>query len=250
MSITATPPGTYNPTVAESRNRRRTLHRGALRVMLASVAASALMGCYAVLSEDFGETEGKLLLSTLAVFGTSMITLACGVAWERGRLGVVPPLGIALGLLGLLLLLVVIWVEPDTDNDLLGRSLLTEITLALAATHASLVGLNGLGRRYAVVPTGAYALNALLTATSILWIWWEPAWDDAFGRWYGTLIVLLIAATIAIPVLRRLEGSTVDSPPVETAARFCPRCGAELDPAGASTCAACGAAFEVRVTTP
>ncbi|MCY4455739.1 MAG: zinc ribbon domain-containing protein [Chloroflexi bacterium] len=236
--------------MTESRNRRRTLHRGALRVMLASVAASALMGCYAVLNEDFGETEGKLLLSTLSVFGTSMITLACGVAWERGRLGVVPPAGIVLGLIGLVFLLVVIWVEPDTDNDLIGRGLLTEITLALAATHASLVGLNGLGRRYAAVPVAAYALNALLTATSILWIWWEPIWDDAFGRWYGTLIVLLIAATISIPVLRRLEGSAVDSPPVETAARFCPNCGAGLDPEGASTCAACGAAFQVRVTAP
>ena len=65
---------------------RRTLHRGALRVMLASVVVSALMGCYALLREDWGETEERLLLSTLSVFGTSMITLACGVAWERGRL--------------------------------------------------------------------------------------------------------------------------------------------------------------------
>jgi hypothetical protein len=233
-----------------SQNPRRTLHRGALRVMLASVAASALMGSYAVLREDFGETEGKLLLSTLSVFGTSMIVLACGVAWERGRLGVVPPLGVALGLLGLVLLLFVIWAEPDTDSEVLGRGLLTEITLALAATHASLVGIFGVGRRYALAPIGAYALNALLTATSILWIWWEPDWDDAFGRWYGTLIVLLIAVTIAIPVLRRLEGSEVAAARAGTLARFCPHCGAELEPEGASRCAACGAAFEVRVTAP
>ena len=216
--------------------------------MLASVAASALMGSYAVLSEDFGETEGKLLLSTLSVFGTSMIVLACGVAWERRRLGVVPPAGIALGLLGLVLLLVVIWVEPDTDSDLLGRGLLTEITLALAATHASLVGIFGLTRRYAAAPIAAYTLNALLAATSILWIWLEPDWDDAFGRWYGTLIVLLIAVTIAIPVLRRLQGAAGDEQREGAVARFCPVCGAALDPPGATECGSCGARFEVRIT--
>lgn len=232
----------------EPLNRRRTLHRGALHVMLASVAASALMGSYAVLSEDFGETEEKLLLSTLSVFGTSMIVLACGVAWERGRLGVVPPLGVALGLLGLVLLLVVIWAEPDTDSEVLSRGLLTEITLALAATHASLVGIFGVGRRYAVAPIAAYALNALLTTLSIMWIVWEPDWGDAVWRWYGTLFVLLIAVTIAIPVLRRLEGAADDEERAGAVARFCPVCGAALDPPGAAECAACGARFDVRIT--
>ena len=228
----------------------RTLHRGALRVMLASGAVSALMGCYAVLREDFGETEGKLLLSTLSVFGTSMITLACGVAWERERLSVVPPLGIALGLLGLVLLLGVIWTEPSTDSDVLWRGLATEITLALAATHASLISIFGLRRRYRAVPLATYALNALLTATTLLWIWWEPDWDDAFGRLYGALIVLVIAATIAIPVLRRLDGPVVEAERSDTPVRFCPICGAVLDPPGAAACEVCGATFEVRVTTP
>lgn len=233
-----------------STDGRRTLHRAALRVMLASVAVSALMGCYAVLSEDFGKTEQRLLLSTLSVFGTSMITLACGVAWERGRLGVVPPLGIALGLLGLALLLGVIWIEPSTDSDLLWRGLMTEITLALAATHASLVSIFGLRSRYRAVPLVTYALNALLTAATILGIWREDVWDDAFGRTYGALGVLVIAATIAIPVLRRLDGPALDAGHSEALARFCPNCGAELDPPGERACEACGATFDVRLTAP
>ncbi len=218
--------------------------------MLTSLGASALMGSYAVLSEQFGETEEKLLLSTLSVFGTSMIVPACGVAWERRRLGVVPPLGIALGLIGLVLLLVVIWSKPDTDSEILSRGLLTEITLALAATHASLVGIFGLGHRYALAAVAAYVLNALLTATTILWIWWEPDWPDAFGRWYGTLLVLLIATTIAIPLLRRLEGPTQGEAGQSTPARFCPGCGVALDPPGTDECAACGASFDVRLTGP
>lgn len=218
--------------------------------MLASVVVSALMGCYAVLREDWGKTEERLLLSTLSVFGTSMITLACGVAWERGRLSVVPPLGIALGLLGLLLLLGVIWTEPDADSDLLWRGLATEITLALAATHASLISIFGLRRRYDAVPLVTYALNALLTAATLLLIWHERDWSDAFGRLYAALAVLVIAATIAIPVLRRLDGPAPETRPGGTGARFCPYCGVALDPPGLTRCEACGAVFEVRLTTP
>lgn len=215
--------------------------------MLASVVVSALMGCYAVLREDWGKTEERLLLSTLSVFGTSMITLACGVAWERGRLSVVPPLGIALGLLGLVLLLAVIWTEPRTDSDLLWRGLWTEITLALAATHASLVSIFGLRPRYQAVPLAAYALNALLTALTLLWLWAEPDWGDEIDRLYAALIVLVIAVTIAIPVLRRLDGPELDPGRSEANPRFCPNCAVALEPPGARACEACGATFEVRV---
>lgn len=232
----------------EQPDRRRTLHRTALRVMLGSVVASALMGSYAVLSDEFGEIEAKLLLSTLAIFGASIIVLACGVAWERRRLGVVPPLGVGLGLVGLVLLLVAIWVEPETHDDTIWRGITTEIALAVAATHASLVGLFGVGRRYRVAPAAAYALNAALTAILVYAVWWDPRWDYVFDRLVGVLCVLVVAVTIAIPLLRRLEGAARVSG-AEASARFCPGCGAALDATGAGECEVCGARFQVQLTT-
>lgn len=230
-------------------SRPRTLHRGALRVMLASVAASALMGSYAVLREDFGETETRLLLSTLAIFGASTITLACGLAWERRRLGVVPPLGIALGLVGLVLMLVLIWGDPDGESPLLTKSVATEVTLALAATHASLIGVVGAWRRISAAVNTALGLNGVVTAMTIAPIWWEPVGDaDGYWRLYGSLFVLLVAVTIAIPVLRRLQRGAGGEEREGPAARFCPVCGAALDPPGATECASCGARFEVRIT--
>lgn len=208
------------------------------------------MGSYAVLREDFGETETRLLLSTLTVFGTSTITLACGLAWERRRLGLVPPLGIALGLVGLALVLALIWGDPDMDGPLLGRAVGTVVTLALAATHASLVGVVGTGGRGAPAAIAAYAFNATVTVMTIVAVWWDPPEADAYWRLYGSLFVLLAAVTIAIPVLRRLEGATAEESHVEAPARFCPNCGAALDPPGEWACEVCGATFEVRLTTP
>ena len=240
-----------SPTLGLSQSQRRTLQRSALRILLASLAVSALMGCFALLREEFGEIEGKLLLSVFTVFGASATTLACGLAWERGRLGVVPPLGIALSLFGFLLLLFGIWVEPDLEDDWLWRAFFTEMTFAFAATHASLIAVFGMGRRYRAVFSSAYGLNVLAVLLTLAAVWAEDGPGDEFWRVYGAVFVLLTAVTIAIPVLRRLAGAPADEAPDEaasTAARFCPNCGATLDPPGGASCTTCGASFEVRLT--
>ena len=243
-----------SPTLGLSQGQRRTLQRGALRVLLASLAVSALMGCVALFRAEFGEIEGKLLLSVFTVFGASATTLACGLAWERGRLGVVPPLGIALCLFGFLLLLFGIWVEPDIEDDWLWRAFFTEMTLAFAATHASLVAVFGMGRRHQAVFATAYGLNVFAVLLTLAALWAEDGPGDEFWRVYGAVFVLLIAVTIAIPVLRRLAGAPADEAPegpgngASVEARFCPNCAARLDPPGADSCTACGASFEVRLT--
>ena len=82
-------------------------------------------------------------------------------------------------------------------------------------------------------------------------IWAGDGPGDAFWRVYGATFVLLIAVTIAIPVLRRLAGAPADAVAEDAASapvRFCPNCAAPLDPPGADSCAACGARFEVRLT--
>ncbi|MDE2967645.1 MAG: hypothetical protein OXS30_09225 [Chloroflexota bacterium] len=63
-----------------SQNLRRALRRVALRVLLISLAASALMGVIALLDSDFGDIQEKLLLTSLATFGVSVILLSCGLA--------------------------------------------------------------------------------------------------------------------------------------------------------------------------
>ena len=243
-----------SPTLGLSQDQRRTLRRTALRVLLASLALSAAMGLAALARGEFDELDGRLLLSAFTVFGASAVALACGLAWERGRLGVVPPLGVALGLVGLVLLIVLIWTELGADSDLVWRAFVTETVFAVAATHASLVAISGSLRRLRGAPFPAYALNVVGVALTLLLVWADDvAGSGGFWRWYGAVMVLLIAATIALPVLRRLVGEPSEAPAPEAAtprARFCPACGEALVPAGASSCAACGANFEVRLTPP
>ena len=71
------------------------LTRRVLQLLLVSVAVSAAMGVYALLLGEFRETQGKLLATTVSISGASTFGLVSGIALERGRLGLVPWLGIA-----------------------------------------------------------------------------------------------------------------------------------------------------------
>ncbi len=209
------------------------------------------MGCYVVIAGEFEETEARMLGTSLAVFGTSAIALICAAAWERGRLGFVPPVGIAFVLVSFVLTLIAIWEGADLDNEPYWKSLGTVSTPAVAAAHASFVALFVLTARYRFVPVVAYAMNTMVTTLAVLAIWWEAlSENDPLGRLSGTLVVLLVATTIALPVLRRLERPDDDVAASEAVTRFCPHCGEELDPPGASDCATCGATFRVELMTP
>lgn len=247
---------TRSPTLGLSEEQRRFLRRGSLWVLLASLGLSALIGIIAILGDEFGETQGRLVLTTLSAFGASAVTLSCGLAWERGRLGAVPLIGIVCGLIGFAVVFYAIWWQPDFESDFWWKTYFSEIMVAVAATHASLIGVAGMLRRNAWASYTAYGLNFLAACLTLVGIWAEVE-SGGFWRFYGVVMVLLVANTIAVPVLRRLEGPPRDeaspelapSPePSGTPARFCPACGANLEHPGADVCLACGARFEVRIT--
>ena len=235
-----------------AQNYRRTLRRASLRVLLVSLAVSALMGIIALLSDDFDDTQEKLLLTAFSTFGVSAIMLSCGLAWERGLLGAVPPAGIFCGLVGCAIVLYAIWWQPDFENDFWLKAYFTEIMVAVAATHASLVSVSGVLRRFRWAVYMAYGLNLLAIFLTLLAIWSEIG-EDGFWKFYGIVIVLLIAVTIAVPILRRLEDAPDDASPPKRetlAARFCPSCGVRLRLLGDVSCTACGVQFQVFVKVP
>jgi len=222
-------------------------------MLLISLAASALMGVIALLDNDFGDTQGRLLYTSLATFGASSIILSCGLAWERGRLGLVPPGGIVSGLLGFGIVVYAIWWQPGFEDDVWARAFATEILIAVAATHLSLVSITDTGRQFRPVTLAALGLNLLAVILSLSAIWTEDV-GDGFWRAYGIVMLLLIAVTIARPILNRFQPDVDETSVISTesgvAAVFCPRCGTRLPTPGQSSCPACGASFQVRIDPP
>ena len=223
---------------------RRGLQRTALYVLVVSLVVSAAMGVFALLIGDLDKTQAKLLATSLSISGAGTLAMLCAIAWERHRLGVLPPAGIALALLGFALLIVGVWAEIGATG--FWKSTSTVLAVAVAAAHASVVSPFGLVRRFRWVFGVTYGLNALVTLLVVGAIWSEPE-DASFWRFLGSMAILLAAATIAIPVLRRLGDGAAPAPRAEAdLAAHCPRCGEPLPQPGDEACARCGARFRVE----
>ncbi len=217
------------------------MQRLGLRITIVAVALSALGGVYALLAGDVGEFEGKILLTTVFVAGASILAMACGMAWERRRLGLIPPAGVAASVLGFGLFDVAVWTESDAAA--LTKIIGTLLLVGTAAAHASLLSLTRLPSRHRWVMTSAFVSSLVLVGLLMSAIWVEPE-GQGIWRVTGVFAILVAAFTIAAPVLQRI--SRLESSP-SPLVRFCPGCGSALsEPSGGVACAACGVRFRIE----
>jgi hypothetical protein len=217
-----------------------------LGVFFASVAVNAALGIYAVLAPEFGETQGKILGTSLCVTGAVLLALACEPAWERRLLGPVPSLGAAIGALGFGLAIVGIWAEPE--SDVFGKTTSSVMTLAVAGAAASLLALARLAphHRWVLVLTlGLLALGATLMAI-MPWLGDDPT--EWYVRGMGVALITLAAFTVSVPVLHWVDRGTVAAADSVDAIRHCPYCGNAVtgDVGAVLSCRRCGRQFTVE----
>ncbi len=230
----------------ERRSFGRRLRRAGLAAFFASVAVNAALGIYAVLAPDFGQTQGKILGTSLCVTGAVLLALACEPAWERRLLNPVPVFGATLGSVGFALAIAGIWMEPQ--SEVFGKSLGSIFTLAVACCLASLLALARLARGHAWVLAVTMALLAL-GAVLVSLVWWlgdDPS--EVYLRGMGVVLIAFAAFTVTVPVLHWVDrGALVAAEAVTGAVRFCPYCGKQITGATGVelACPRCGREFTV-----
>lgn len=218
------------------------MRRIALRLCLASITASAVVGIVILLSAgEMGATEGRILATTLCLSGASVLGMACAPAVERRRLGWVPRAALLASVLAGALGIVSVWAEP-IRSEAWWKMLGSVCVLAGCGAHASLLSLAQPSRRHAWLRPAAYACVSVLCAWVLAMIWME-AEGDLGWRVMGALAILLAALTLLVPLVRRMAP---DAPAASELpqARHCPACGAALAEPG--SCVACGARFRVE----
>jgi hypothetical protein len=227
------------------------MRRFGIGIFFVSIAVNAALGIYAVLAPDFGETQGKILGTSLCVTGAVLLALACEPAWERGLLGPVPYAGAVLGGVGFTLAVAGIWAEPE--SEIWGKTMGTIFAVAVACAAASLLAPARLAPRHAWIFTVTLALLGLGAAmiSLLLWLGDDPA--DEYLRALGVVMIVLAAFTVTVPVLHWIDrGALAAAEAAIGAVRFCPYCGQELtSEIGVELeCAACGRGFTITTTAP
>jgi hypothetical protein len=201
----------------------------ALWLLIASVAVSALLGIWAILSGDSGWLQERILLSTLTLTGASICSLACATLWESGRIRLVPQAGILLAGIGAVLVIIGIWRDVPTDSY--GKLTIACWFLAVATAHACLLSLARLSSRFAWVLLLAYGLIYLLAGLGIYLVFASPT-DNDFYRLAGVVAILVGAISLIVPILHRLSAADPKTSeilgldPLQLWATVtCPRCG-------------------------
>lgn len=241
-----------------SRGSRRSIERRSigrrvrslgLGFFFLSIGVNAGLGLYAVLAWDFGETQEKILGTSLCVTGAVVLALACEPAWERKLLRPIPTLGAVLGAVGFALAIAGIWTEAGSETW--GKTMGTTFTLAVACAVASLLALARLGPGHGWIFTVTLALLGV-GAAMISLVWWlgdDPA--DAYLRALGVVMIALAAFAVTVPVLHWVDrGALAAGEALIGAVRFCPYCGRDLDGAsdGEFRCMQCGRGFTIAAT--
>lgn len=192
--------------------------RTAIVFIIVSLSIAALFGIVTLLTGEFGELQGKILLTTLLLAGFS-ITALCHLAVVGRNQRIVGYIGIAVSAAAFVLGAVLIWRSWETWGDEWEAALKGFAVLSIAAVslaQANLLLLLG-ERRNRAVRFGLAAtlvligLIGVLIAIPILTDGRIPGdGADTYWRVFGVFAILDVLGTIVLPVVGRIsrEGVT------------------------------------------
>lgn len=169
------------------------------------------MGIWAIVSGEFGDTQGKILFTTLTVVGTSVLGLACGAFLESPRssnLKIVPQVGIALAVLCAFASFWLIWGNDGNGGDGIFKFTLVSLICAFSLAQLSLLSMARLAGRFRWSLVTAYIVILTLDLIICPIIVFELSGDDGLIlRLIGVLSVVAASLTVMIPIFHWLSRS-------------------------------------------
>ncbi|MBM3926576.1 MAG: DUF4337 domain-containing protein [SAR202 cluster bacterium] len=226
------------------------LRRWFLTALIGSLVISALIAIFILIfGGDFGETEGKILFTTLTISLFSLTGLGSAAPLERSRLSAFWYLGIALAVVGFVFFVIGIWsewVEKEHYGNSMGTIAIFSFSFAQVGM-LSLVRLKGTAR--VLTPVTAIIIFILASMVSAM-MFVDNIDDGEYLRAVGVLAVLDALGTVTIPLLGRMtprETPAAAPSQVKQVELRCPRCGTmqTMDEGGA-LCQKCALRITIR----
>jgi hypothetical protein len=179
----------------------RTARRLLLTAIAVSITATALLAIGILLFGSFGETEGRILGSTMILAGYALLALPAGFLLDQSRHLPLAAAVVGLAAAGLVLSLVNVWTGGGSSD--VGKAVLTATVFAGAAAQTAALA----ARRAAGDPILVRALFpvscalALVLATMASVAAWAEFENAVYFRILGSLAVLDLLTVALQPVL-------------------------------------------------
>ncbi len=205
---------------------RGSLRTFALRSLIISVIATAVLGIVAVLGNRFDDLTVRILLSAVVVSVASLASLTCATLLERRPRHPLATGGIALAVAAAALILVGLWAHINATDY--WRVAGSAGVVAIATAQICLLWLARPAARFAWVQWAALAVWYGLAGIIVWTIWGDPP-EEMIWRPLSVFAILSGAVTIIVPVLHKLNSGADAASPLPSSNRMtCPHCGKEL----------------------
>ena len=182
-----------------------------VKLVIGSFSVAALMGIIALLAGgSFGETEGRILLTTVIV-GVTSIAVLCYLATADKPFQVVGLLGGVTVLVPFAVALWLTWFDEDGDS-VMWRIFGIGVTVSASIAQACLLLALAYESR-PIVRRLLFGTLALITVIAVLII--IPIVDgsdltDAYWRFFGVVAILDVLGTITVAALQKFLPESKD----------------------------------------
>ena len=173
-----------------------------LRAIVASLTATALLAIGILLLGHFGQTEGRILTTTMLLAGYGLLALPAGFLFDQGRRTGLAWAVLILATAGFVLSVALVWTGDDPP-EALAKTAATIAALAVASTQVAALAARRTEREPESVRRLFLASTALALALASmvgLAVWAEIG-SSGFYRALGAAVVLDVLLVALQPIL-------------------------------------------------
>ena len=210
------------------------IRRIAVWTVVVSLVITALIGIYTIVSGEFGETQGKVMITTLAVAAFSVLAL-CHLAIVERDVRAVGWIGIGTSALALLAAVILIWwnfgdyvYQPGGIYSNITKTFAISGLAAVSLAHANLMLLLQTAPLRWIRSSLSVALILIAIVVSLVvpviltdGMFPPEPFQNVYWRFFGVILILDALCTIALPVatliVRGQNKQGVPTPPVPAA---------------------------------
>jgi hypothetical protein len=173
--------------------------------MIGSLSLSALIGIIIFLFGEFFGIQGKILLSTLTLAGTSLIGLCCSLLYEKnGKYKLLALGGICTTIIGFIWTITLIWTFSFShDFELLFKGFFILLIISFSIAHSSLLLIiNSNEKIVRKVLFTTLIFISIVAAMLIILVFFDVDFDFYY-RLLGVFAILDVLGTLTTPILNK-----------------------------------------------
>jgi hypothetical protein len=211
-----------------------------LWVVLLTLVVTAAVAIWAVFSDEWGDLQEKILITSGTISGAFILMLPCVAQAEHPYLRPAAWAGVALIVGAAALTLVVVWLEPDSRVT---EKMMVSLWIASAAVFTAFVTLLAkLNRAWTWLQAVTVVLITTLAVELIYSVWVQVDWGEEI---LATNVILVTLGIISAWVLHVVQWLASRRPgPGQV---MCPRCGRVcVEDSGDIKCTRCSTVFVVK----